>query len=287
MFIGMIRRRAPSTPWSRFPLSRWLKPMLQTAILALACVAVAGPAFAATAYDGNWSVVIATTGGACDPAFRYSIAISNGLVVNPVGNAATVEGRVTPKGAVSVSVQSGNQQANGSGHLGMNRGSGVWRGQGSAGACQGTWGSLSGADQAATPSDRARQSMTTNHKGSTTHSTVQAAQLPLAKPAFAHMIRRAEHTWALTASGIPARERFRDCASRGGHDPARFAGAVSDGSATPTGCRAPIASTVTGLTSRSLTWFVPSWTTRPTVILGTSRSISRPQAAAVTGIVGR
>src|SRR6476661_8161640 len=42
-------------------------------------------------------------------------------------------------GAVSVAVQAGGQSASGSGHLNLARGSGVWRGQGSAGACQGTW----------------------------------------------------------------------------------------------------------------------------------------------------
>jgi hypothetical protein len=52
---------------------------------------------------------------------------------------AAVQGRVSPGGAVSVAVQAGGQSASGSGHLNLARGSGIWRGQGSAGACQGTW----------------------------------------------------------------------------------------------------------------------------------------------------
>jgi len=139
MLSEMTGARAPSTKRRMFELSRWLRSHLQTSVLALACVAAAGPAFAAGAYDGNWSVMIATTGGACDPSLRYPVAITNGMVVDGGQGAATVQGRVTPRGAVRVSVQSGNQWANGSGHLGANRGSGVWRGQGSAGACQGTW----------------------------------------------------------------------------------------------------------------------------------------------------
>ncbi len=145
MFRKMIRTKAPSTKQSTFPLNRWpkghlqLKARSQASLLALACIAFAGPAVAASAYDGNWSVVIATTGGACDPTLRYPIAITNGMVGNAGDSAATVQGRVTPRGAVRVSVQSGNEWANGSGHLGMSRGSGVWRGQGSAGACEGTW----------------------------------------------------------------------------------------------------------------------------------------------------
>jgi hypothetical protein len=50
-----------------------------------------------------------------------------------------MQGRVTRSGAVSVTVRSGNQWANGSGRLGRNRGGSAWRGQGTSGACHGTW----------------------------------------------------------------------------------------------------------------------------------------------------
>jgi len=112
---------------------------MKTSILVLASLVVAAPAFAGSAYDGNWSVVIATTSGGCDPAVRYPVAITNGQVVNAGDNPATVQGRVTPRGTVNVNVQSGGQWANGSGRLGMTSGSGVWSGQGSAGPCTGTW----------------------------------------------------------------------------------------------------------------------------------------------------
>jgi len=124
---------------SRFPIGRRFKAYLQTSILALACIAIAGPAFARTAFDGDWSVVIATSGGACEPTFRYPIAISNGAVINAGSGVASVQGRVRPNGKVQVLVQSGNQWADGSGRLDANRGSGIWRGQGSSGACEGTW----------------------------------------------------------------------------------------------------------------------------------------------------
>ena len=112
---------------------------MKTSILVLASLVVAAPAFAGSAYDGNWSVVIVTTSGGCDPAVRYPVAITNGQVVNAGDNPATVQGRVTPRGTVNVNVQSGGQWANGSGRLGMTSGSGVWSGQGSAGPCTGTW----------------------------------------------------------------------------------------------------------------------------------------------------
>lgn len=121
------------------PINRRLRAYLQTSVLALACVAVAGPALAVTPYDGTWSVVINTRGGACEPSVRYALQIENGAVINPQANDVAVQGRVNRGGGVRVSVQSGNQWASGAGRLGRMSGSGVWRGQGNAGACQGTW----------------------------------------------------------------------------------------------------------------------------------------------------
>jgi hypothetical protein len=62
----------------------------------------------------------------------------NGMVLNPSGE-AQVQGRVSPNGAVRVTVQAGGQWASGSVRLSSIRGGGVWRGQGNAGFCQGTW----------------------------------------------------------------------------------------------------------------------------------------------------
>jgi hypothetical protein len=112
---------------------------LRTSLLAVACVAVAGPAFARSQFDGDWSVVINTRGGACEPSIRYGVTISDGAVLNSGGAPADVRGRVSRSGAVRVNVQAGNQWASGSGRLGRYTGGGVWRGQGSAGTCEGTW----------------------------------------------------------------------------------------------------------------------------------------------------
>ena len=46
---------------------------------------------------------------------------------------------MTQVGTVMVNVQAGGQSAQGSGRLGRVNGSGIWQGQGSAGACDGTW----------------------------------------------------------------------------------------------------------------------------------------------------
>jgi hypothetical protein len=105
----------------------------------LACVSVIGPAFARASYDGDWSVVIVTHGGACDASYRFGVQITHGAVINDGGGIATVQGQVAPTGIVKVTVRAGSQWAYGSGRLGKNYGSGVWRGQGTSGTCAGRW----------------------------------------------------------------------------------------------------------------------------------------------------
>jgi hypothetical protein len=105
----------------------------------LACASfAASDAIAATPYDGYWSVVIMTQRGACEPAYRSAVSISNGVVSGGDGM-ASLYGRVGQNGAVSVVVTSGVQNARGSGRLGRSSGSGSWAGRGSAGVCSGRW----------------------------------------------------------------------------------------------------------------------------------------------------
>jgi hypothetical protein len=116
-----------------------LRNSLSISVVAVGCVTIAAPAVARTPFDGDWSVMITTRAGACQPSVRYGLQIINGMVVNPAGGPGQVSGRVAPNGAVRVSVQAGGQSASGSGRLTSSGGGGVWRGQGSAGVCQGTW----------------------------------------------------------------------------------------------------------------------------------------------------
>ncbi len=112
---------------------------LLASALALAGAGVTNPAFAGSPYDGNWSVVITTRVGTCDPTARYRLQISNGAVVNGSDNDIKVHGQVSHGGMVSVSVRSGDAWAVASGRLSGETGSGTWKGQGSSGACEGTW----------------------------------------------------------------------------------------------------------------------------------------------------
>lgn len=125
-------------------MSKKTKAMLPSACLLISACALAAPgmiapAAAQAAYDGNWSVVITTRAGACPSSVRYGVQILNGQVINPTGGAADVQGQVNPRGAVRVSVRAGGEWAVGSGRLGRISGGGVWRGQGTAGLCDGTW----------------------------------------------------------------------------------------------------------------------------------------------------
>jgi len=137
--VGKTIEMKPLRPNTSAATNRRLRTCLSASIFALACIGVAGPAFAQSAYDGSWSVVIMTRGGACESGLRYGVQIVGGQVVSAAGGGADVRGRVSPSGAVAVSVQAGGQWASGSGHLNRASGGGVWRGQGNAGTCSGTW----------------------------------------------------------------------------------------------------------------------------------------------------
>jgi hypothetical protein len=105
-------------------------------ILSDVSTASAGP------FDGSWSVLIVTRRGACDPSFRTSVYVSNGIVTG--GGAASVSGRVSNAGAVSVCVSGGPGRACGSGRLRGNSGGGSWSGGGSQGHCSGSWSAARG-----------------------------------------------------------------------------------------------------------------------------------------------
>ena len=121
-----------------------ITPHFRNFVLAITLAAAgiathAATAVARTVFDGSWSVLIVTNSGSCDRAYRYGVQISNGNVVYDGGGPINLQGRVAPNGAVRVSVSAGSQHADGSGRLSRDRGGGVWRGQGSTGACAGTW----------------------------------------------------------------------------------------------------------------------------------------------------
>jgi hypothetical protein len=86
-------------------------------------------------HDGLWSVSIVTEKGDCDRGYRYPIRITNGVLSNPGDQVFTIVGKVTPAGAIVVTVSAGNKSATGTGRLAGDIGGGSWSG----GACSGSW----------------------------------------------------------------------------------------------------------------------------------------------------
>ena len=105
------------------------------ALAALALTAFAAQSQAVGNFDGKWSVVIVTTKGECDRAYRYPIAINGQALVNAGDASFDISGKVQGDGAVTVRVAYGAKSAAGSGRLSGASGSGSWSGSG----CGGTW----------------------------------------------------------------------------------------------------------------------------------------------------
>jgi hypothetical protein len=113
--------------------------LVRASTLAIACVAaLATESHARTPFDGAWSVLIVTTKGDCDRAYRYGVTIANGDVVYD-GGIVNLYGRVAGNGAVRVIVTSGNARANATGRLNRRVGSGGWHGSSGQSLCSGYW----------------------------------------------------------------------------------------------------------------------------------------------------
>jgi hypothetical protein len=126
----------PRRPRTNHPLRALVLGMI-LALTGLAATTETG--FARNVYDGAWSVLIVTRSGSCDPSYRYGVQINGGLVTYDGIAPITLQGRVTPKGAVRVIVSAGSQWADGSGRLNRNQGGGIWKGQSASSTCAGVW----------------------------------------------------------------------------------------------------------------------------------------------------
>jgi hypothetical protein len=113
--------------------------LVRASTLAFVCLAaLATESPARSPYDGAWSVLIVTTRGECDRAYRYGVTIANGNLMYD-GGVVNLYGRVAGNGAVRVTVTSGNARANGTGRLNRSAGSGGWAGFSGQNRCSGYW----------------------------------------------------------------------------------------------------------------------------------------------------
>jgi hypothetical protein len=107
------------------------KTFVASQIAVVLALPFATPA-AASSFDGNWAVHIASSSSACGNGRTVSIGINNGQVSSSMVSAS---GRVADAGNISVTLASGLNKATGFGHLSGTSGSGTWRGA----LCSGTW----------------------------------------------------------------------------------------------------------------------------------------------------
>jgi hypothetical protein len=127
-------------------MNPFFRAFFAAATAALLATAMAAPSVSAprhhrheyarvSTFDGEWSVAIYTSYGSCG-SYRAAIRIAGGRVGGGNGD-YSVSGRVTPSGAVAVTVSGGQGSASGYGHLSRYSGGGRWRTSG--GECGGSW----------------------------------------------------------------------------------------------------------------------------------------------------
>jgi hypothetical protein len=75
-----------------------MKNLLTFAIAASCLVAFVSVAQARSAYDGSWDLLFVTQRGACDPTYKFSVNITDGVVTHP--NLVRFRGHVARSGAV-------------------------------------------------------------------------------------------------------------------------------------------------------------------------------------------
>jgi hypothetical protein len=103
-----------------------------TGLITLLALPLATPA-AASNFDGEWNVYIASNSSACGNGASVSIGISDGHVTG--GGVMSASGHVGDGGNINVALSSGLKHAVGYGRLSGTSGSGTWRGS----MCSGTW----------------------------------------------------------------------------------------------------------------------------------------------------
>jgi len=99
---------------------------------------LAGSAHAGSKYDGQWSVVVFTASGPCDPSYRISGQIVDGQISYAYGS-IEVSGHVAAGGETHVHVTAGSSHGEAHGHMTESHGHGTWSGQGADGRCAGSW----------------------------------------------------------------------------------------------------------------------------------------------------
>ena len=126
-------------------MKKFSRTIVVTALTALLSATASFPSYAGErsiprhgtrAYDGTWSVLLQTTRGNCPAAVRAGVHIVDGRL-SAEDQSYGLDGRVTPSGAITVTVSAAGQNGGAFGRLSRGAGRGRW--QTSSGQCSGEW----------------------------------------------------------------------------------------------------------------------------------------------------
>ena len=116
---------------------------MRAVALAAAFTLFSFAAFAKAApFDGNWSMVLATTSGHCG-VIKMGMAVKGGRISATSGkfvmHKIALAGLISGSGATKINGVAGPRQAIGTGRFTRAKGSGKWNGTGPSGVCSGYW----------------------------------------------------------------------------------------------------------------------------------------------------
>jgi hypothetical protein len=107
-------------------------------MIAAACfIAPASAAHARSAYDGAWDLIFVTQTGVCDPAYNFTVNVSDGVVSHP--NLVNFRGYIAKSGSAHASVTVHDKFASGTGGLFETSGRGRWNGRAGSARYTGYW----------------------------------------------------------------------------------------------------------------------------------------------------
>ena len=114
-----------------------MKKLVLSALVVVGCITSPHAAASSAPFDGSWNLAFVTQSGTCDPAYSFTVDVSNGQVTHP--NLVKFRGYVQKSGVVHASVTVQDKYASGSGRLSGTTGKGTWSGHSGSVRCLGYW----------------------------------------------------------------------------------------------------------------------------------------------------
>jgi len=93
-------------------INQMLRASVPIFVAAVARIAVPATAFARTVYDGDWGVLILRRGGACEPAVRCGVQITDGMVIYGGGMALLMTAAAMIVGMIPMAIGGPGEEQN-------------------------------------------------------------------------------------------------------------------------------------------------------------------------------